>query len=38
MVVSGALEIYFSFQENKVALAQLQREKAWPPPIASRSG
>ena len=28
LVVSGALEIYFSYQENKVALAQLQREKA----------
>jgi signal transduction histidine kinase len=28
LVVSGGLEIYFSYQENKVALAQLQREKA----------
>jgi len=28
LIVSGALEIYFSYQENKVALAQLQREKA----------
>jgi HAMP domain-containing protein len=28
LVVSGALEIYFSYQENKVGLAQLQREKA----------
>jgi len=28
LVASGALEIYFSYQENKVALAQLQREKA----------
>ena len=28
LVVSGALEIYFSYEENKVALAQLQREKA----------
>ncbi|HYB40330.1 MAG TPA: cache domain-containing protein, partial [Candidatus Methylomirabilis sp.] len=28
LVTSGALEIYFSYEENKDALAQLQREKA----------
>ena len=28
LVTSGALEIYFSYQENKAALVQLQREKA----------
>ena len=28
LVASGALEIYFSYQENKAALVQLQREKA----------
>ena len=28
LVASGALEIYFSYQENKEALVQLQREKA----------
>jgi signal transduction histidine kinase len=28
LVTSGALEIYFSYRENKDALAQLQREKA----------
>jgi hypothetical protein len=27
-VASGALEIYFSYQENKAALVELQREKA----------
>ncbi|HEV8437639.1 MAG TPA: GAF domain-containing protein [Methylomirabilota bacterium] len=28
LIASGALEIYFSYQENKAALVQLQREKA----------
>jgi len=28
LVTSGALEIYFSYQESKAALVQLQREKA----------
>ncbi len=28
LLTSGALEIYFSYQENKAALVQLQREKA----------
>src|SRR5262249_59398463 len=28
LLASGALEIYFSYQENKAALVQLQREKA----------
>jgi signal transduction histidine kinase len=28
LVTSGALEIYFSYQENREALVQLQREKA----------
>jgi signal transduction histidine kinase len=28
LVASGALEIYFSYQENKAALVQLEREKA----------
>jgi signal transduction histidine kinase len=28
LVTSGALEIYFSYQENQAALVQLQREKA----------
>jgi signal transduction histidine kinase len=28
LITSGAIEIYFSYQENKAALAQLQREKA----------
>ncbi len=28
LLASGALEIYFSYEENKAALAQLQREKA----------
>ena len=28
LVISGAIGLYFSYQENKVALASLQREKA----------
>ena len=28
LLASGAIEIYFSYQENKAALATLQREKA----------
>ena len=28
LVTSGAIEIYFSYQENKTALVSVQREKA----------
>ena len=28
LVASGAIEVYFSYQENKQALVTLQREKA----------
>ena len=28
LVTSGAVEIYFSYQENKAALVSVQREKA----------
>jgi len=28
LVISGLVQIYFSYQENKAALARIQREKA----------
>jgi hypothetical protein len=37
LLASGTLNLWFSYQENKTALARVQQEKALAPPPASSS-